>query len=223
MKELQPEIAKIKKKSKGDKQKEAMLLMELYKEREINPLSSLGTLIIQLPILITLFVMLRSLLSVEGAELAEQIANNAYSFVADLGFVQDLIANPALFDPIFFGIHLREPSYVLAVLAGLGQFMQSRGLQPKNDDAKTLRDILKDAKDGKATDQAEQTAAVARSASLFLPLLTVVFALSLPSALALYWFTSSIVASIQQKIILNEEVSLLSKVKVGGRFKRSSS
>ncbi|HIA92205.1 TPA: membrane protein insertase YidC [Candidatus Saccharibacteria bacterium] len=221
MKELQPEIAKIKKKSKGDKQKEAAMLMELYKEREINPLASLGTLIIQLPILITLFVMLRGLLDVEGAALAEQIANNAYGFVAELGFVERLINNPELFDPTFFGIHLRDPNIVLAVLAGLSQFAQSKGLQPKSDDAKTLRQILQDAKDGKATDQAEQTAAVARSASLFLPILTVVFALNLPSALALYWLTSSFVATIQQRVALNEEVSLLSKVKVGGRFKRS--
>ena len=37
MKELQPEISKIKQRSKGDKQKEAQAMMELYKEREINP------------------------------------------------------------------------------------------------------------------------------------------------------------------------------------------
>src|SRR6476619_3490617 len=45
MRELQPELKKIKQASKGDRQKESALLMELYKEREISPFGSIGTLI----------------------------------------------------------------------------------------------------------------------------------------------------------------------------------
>lgn len=209
IRELQPEIAKIKKKAKGDKQQEAAMLMELYKEREVNPLSSIGTLLIQLPILITLFIMLRNLLGAGGEDLVRQLQENSYGFVASQGSVSEVISNPELFNPTFFGINLRESSVLLAVLAGAGQFAQSRGLQPKDDDAKKLRDILRDAKEGKVTPQAEQTAAVARSATGFLPLMTVFFALNLPSALALYWAVSSSIATIQQKIALNEEVSIL--------------
>src|ERR1700690_4423004 len=42
MRELQPEIKKIKLAAKGDKQKESAMTMELYKERGVNPFASLG-------------------------------------------------------------------------------------------------------------------------------------------------------------------------------------
>ena len=42
MRELQPELKKIKQATKGDRQKESMLVMELYKEKGINPFSSIG-------------------------------------------------------------------------------------------------------------------------------------------------------------------------------------
>src|SRR5687768_14259955 len=74
MRELQPEIAKIKAKAKGDKQKEALLIMELYREREINPFASLGLIIVQLPIMLSLFFALRTILE------PGQIVNETYEF-----------------------------------------------------------------------------------------------------------------------------------------------
>lgn len=223
IRELQPEIAKVKKKAKGDKQKEAAMLMELYKEREINPLSSLGTLIIQLPILITLFIMLRNLFSVDSPEALTELLNaDLYEFVKQIGYVADLIANPDLFNTMFLGaIDLSQSSIFLAATAALGQFAQSRTLQPRDDDAKTLRDILQDAKDGKEVKQSEQTAAMARSATTFLPIITFFFAYSLPAALALYWTTSSLVATLQQKVALGHEVKLLSAVRRNGKSEKS--
>ena len=55
MRKLQPELKRIKKASKGDKAKESAMVMELYKEREINPFSSVGLIILQLPIIIALY------------------------------------------------------------------------------------------------------------------------------------------------------------------------
>src|SRR5206468_3076542 len=52
IRQLQPEVKKIKAQAAGDKRKEQKLTMELYKEREINPLSSLGIIIVQAIILI---------------------------------------------------------------------------------------------------------------------------------------------------------------------------
>jgi len=212
MRELQPEIAKIKKKAKGNRQKESTMMMELYKEREINPLASLGPLLIQLPILITLFIMLRNLFQIESPEaLTDLLQQDLYGFIHEIGFVSDLISNPGRFNTMFFGvIDLQESNILLAATAGLGQFMQSRILQPKDDDAKTLRSILSDAKEGKEVKPSEQNAAMMRSASKFLPILTFVFAYNLPAALALYWTTSSVVASLQQRVALGHEVKLLS-------------
>ena len=55
MRELQPELKRIKLAAKGDRQKESMMMMELYKEREINPFSSIGLLIVQIPIFLGLY------------------------------------------------------------------------------------------------------------------------------------------------------------------------
>src|SRR6266550_1734052 len=59
MRELQPEIKKIKAAAKGDRQRESQLTMELYKEREINPFASIGIILVQLPILLGLYIGIR--------------------------------------------------------------------------------------------------------------------------------------------------------------------
>src|SRR5262245_14902583 len=43
---LQPELKKIKKAAGGDRQKESQMVMELYKERQINPFASIGILLV---------------------------------------------------------------------------------------------------------------------------------------------------------------------------------
>src|SRR5690554_2616483 len=60
---LQPELKRIKQESKGDRQRESMLVMELYKERGVSPFSSIGILLLQLPILIGLYVGLQRIIN----------------------------------------------------------------------------------------------------------------------------------------------------------------
>ena len=55
MRKMQPEIAKIKKEAKGNKQLEATMQMELYKRHGISPFQSIFILLIQLPIFIGLY------------------------------------------------------------------------------------------------------------------------------------------------------------------------
>jgi len=206
MKELQPEIKKIKKKADGDKQKESKLLMELYKEREVKPLASIGTLLVQLPILITLFVMLRNLLGAEGQDIVAEFMRNSYSFILEQPFIQAIVDDPSQFKTSLFGVvELHQSNAILAVTAAAAQFFQSSQLQPDPEDAKGLRDILNDAKEGKEVKMSEQNAAVMRSSSRFFPIITGVIALSLPSALALYWTVSNGLAGLQYKLALREE------------------
>ena len=54
MRDLQPKLKEIKAATKGDKQKESLMMMELYKENGINPFGSIGLLIVQIPIFIGL-------------------------------------------------------------------------------------------------------------------------------------------------------------------------
>ncbi|MEK9196059.1 MAG: YidC/Oxa1 family membrane protein insertase, partial [Patescibacteria group bacterium] len=55
IKKLQPQLKAIKAQAKGDKQKQARLQMELYKEYGIKPATTILTLIIQIPIFIGLY------------------------------------------------------------------------------------------------------------------------------------------------------------------------
>lgn len=55
MREIQPELLKIRKNAKGNKQIESLQTMELYKKHNIKPFSSILTVLIQFPIFIALF------------------------------------------------------------------------------------------------------------------------------------------------------------------------
>src|SRR5688572_1724942 len=56
MRRIQPDLKRIAKETKGDKQRQALLQMELYREKGINPFRSIGIVLLQLPILIGLYV-----------------------------------------------------------------------------------------------------------------------------------------------------------------------
>ncbi len=52
---LQPEVEKIQQLHKHDREKQALAMMELYKNHKVNPLSSFLVILIQLPVLIALY------------------------------------------------------------------------------------------------------------------------------------------------------------------------
>lgn len=52
---IQPEVKKIQKKHKNDKEAQTKALMELYKEHNVNPLTPIFLLILQLPVLFAMY------------------------------------------------------------------------------------------------------------------------------------------------------------------------
>src|SRR3984893_8888258 len=60
MQRVQPEIKKLQAKHKGDRQKLNEEVMVLYKEHKVNPLGGCLPLVVQFPIFISLFHVLRS-------------------------------------------------------------------------------------------------------------------------------------------------------------------
>src|SRR3990167_10717936 len=85
MRQLQPEIKKLKKAAKGNRQQESAMLMELYKERGINPFSSIGLLLVQLPIFIGLYSGFHRII-----DNSQAIVDFSYSWVHNLGWIQSL-------------------------------------------------------------------------------------------------------------------------------------
>lgn len=210
---LQPDLKKIKKAAKGDRQKEYRLTMELYKEREIRPMASIGILLVQLPIFIGLYYAIKRIV-----EHPEDIFDFSYSFLHNLGPIKALENNISSFDETLFGLidlgratigdgGFYWPAFALVVAAALAQFFQSKQLMPSSEDARSLRKILKEAGTGKAADQQEVGAAVGRSTLYIIPVVFLLFGLNFPAGLPLYWLVNSLVAIWQQGRILNEDVA----------------
>lgn len=106
---LQPEIKALQETYKDNKEEQAKKLMELYKERGVNPFSGCLPVLIQLPLLFALYHVFAN---VTGPELL----NNIYSF----------IPRPESIQPIAFSVlDLSARSIPLAILAGASQFLQA--------------------------------------------------------------------------------------------------
>lgn len=183
LQELQPELQRIKTQAKGDRQLEGQLTLELYKEREINPFASFLPLLIQLPIFFALFIVLRDIVK------PGEIANIAYEPIKQLPVIADIIKHAAEFKPTLFGvIDLTKASPILAILAGLAQFIQTKQITPKHQPS------------------GDPQAAMMKGMMYAFPALTFFIGLSLPSALPLYWATASLVAILQQYLVLQRDV-----------------
>lgn len=181
LQELQPKLEEIKAEHKGDKEKLAKAMMEVYSKEKVNPLSSCLPMLIQLPILLALYQVLRSGLSIDNDF-------TVYSF----------IPAPEQINDVFLGlIDLSERSIVLAVLAGIFQFFQTRML--------IARKPPKSIKKEKGVRDENMLASMNQSMMYFMPVITVVIGISLPGGLTLYWVAVNIVSIIQQKIAFTKK------------------
>lgn len=195
MQQLQPEIAKIKAQAKGDKTKESQMLMQLYKEKEISPFSSCLPLIIQFPFLIALFAVFNQ----TGAGF-DKILPLLYAPIKTLPYIQSLIANPQNYQPTLFGIvSMAKPSIALAIIAGVTQFVQTKMITPKPEKADA------------------QTKAM-NSMTLLFPVVTVAIAWKMPAALPLYWTVTTLIAILQQWIIMRGEVEQMERIPLHRRI-----
>jgi YidC/Oxa1 family membrane protein insertase len=213
MRSLQPEIKRIKKEAAGDRQKESMMTMELYKERGINPFSSLGLVILQLPILLGLYAGLRRIVQDPHA-----IVSFAYPALQHLGWMKELAADIGKFDQTLFGVvdltraavgsnggGIYWPAMVLVIGSAITQYYQSKQLMPVDKDARKLRDILKDAGKGSQADSSEVNAAVTRGTRYIIPIMILLVTLNIASALSLYWFVGGLIAILQQSRVLKQD------------------
>lgn len=211
MRKLQPEIKRIKQATKGNRQEETKLTMELYKEKGINPLSTFPILIIQLIVLIGLYSGINKIITNP-----KEIISFSYSFIQKTSWIKHLAINPHAFDNTLFGvINLSKsalsnggvywPAMIIVILSAVSQYYQSKQLMPSSKNQKGLREILKQANSGTPADQADINAAVGRSTRFLLPLMIFLFTVNIAADLSLYWLASGLIALIQQGIVLKED------------------
>jgi len=112
--ELQPQIKEVQNKYKNDKVKQSQVLMEIYKQKNINPAFGCLPLLIQLPILLALYRVFWNGLKPES-----------------LNILYPFIARPEQINPMFLGlVNLAQPNWLMAILAGAFTFWQSKMMTP---------------------------------------------------------------------------------------------
>ncbi len=173
LKELDPKIQEIKK-NFPDKQQQAQKTFELYKENKINPLSGCLPVLIQLPIILALYR-----LFVEG-------------FTPQAHKIYGFISSPESFSTMFMSIDLAEKSLILAIFAGITQYLQARfsasyvGVKNNpNDDSM----------------QANISRMMSKQMVYFLPIFVVFVSYQISAAVALYWSVNNIFTTVQEILI----------------------
>lgn len=217
MREIQPELKKIKARAKGDRSKETMLMMELYKERGISPFSQIGLIFVQMPILFGLYIGLNKLIHNPS-----QMVNFSYSFLHGFGGLKELVSDIGKINFNFLGIDLRLPpnietggvrfSAMIIVVAGaIAQYISAKQLMPNDKDAKSVKQILRDSKTGAQPDSSEMNAAVSRLTIYIIPMIILLVGMNIAAGLSLYILVGAVIAIIQQGIILREDETDLLK------------
>lgn len=174
LQELQPEIKKLQEKYKGDKEKQGKALMAYYKEKKINPASGCLPLVIQIVFFIALY----------------------QAFIAGLKFssgCQDLysfVSCPNQIHSNFFGLlDLTKPSFVLAVIAAAGQFIQTKMMVPPASGSSSKGDFSN----------------IMNQQMVYLgPLMTLFIGMKFPAGLAVYWIVNTLFAIGQQYLIMKK-------------------
>ena len=112
MQALQPKLAAIKEKYKGDQQKISQQTMKIYKEQGVNPLGGCLPMLLQMPVFIALFNVLKFTIEVRGA--------------AWVGWINDLSQPDVLFQlPISLPV-VGDAFSLLPILMGASMFAQSK-------------------------------------------------------------------------------------------------
>lgn len=173
MKELDPEIKRIKNNYKSDNQEQSKKIMELYKAHGVNPLSGCFTVILQIPIIFALYKVFLIGMNFNPEHL--------YSFVA----------MPAVIKMNFLGlIDMTQRSYLFAVLAGLTQFWQMKLAMPT---------IKNDTNSNSFGDNLAKSMSV--QAKYIMPVFIFFIGLKFSSAISLYWTTMNVFAIIHETIV----------------------
>lgn len=178
MQELAPKLKELKDIHKGDAKALQQAQLDLYKSHGINPAAGCLPMLLQLVIFMLLYQALYKSLN-HGL--------NTNFLVWDLA-KPDIIHLPISQNPIPF------PG-ILVILSALSQYAQTLIMMP------TPVPVKKDDKPKEVEEKkefADEFTSASQSMSWMFPLMFLLFGTQWPSALALYWSVSTVIAIVQQ-------------------------
>lgn len=171
---IQPIIMELQKKYANDREKLSTETMKVYKENKVSMMGGCLPMLLQFPILIGLYNVIRNLMGREGVNL------NFYGL--NLGKAPSE-GFSALMKGDFSDIALIA-LIIIPILAMVTTWLSSWQTQRMN-----------------KTPQSEQTAQMNKSMNVMMPLMTGFFAITLPGGLGIYWIVSNIFQIGQQYFV----------------------
>lgn len=184
IKELKPEIDRLKRKHKKDKAKFQQEQINLYRKHGINPAAGCLPTLIQLAILIALYRVF-------------------------MDFIQNGNGNVISLNMHFLWLDLAKPDpyYLLPLMAGGSQFILSKMLMggkehhTEQDLKNKTRNLEKKDKQPSEESAQEMAESIQQQMLYVMPAMTALIALRLPSGLAVYWVITTVFSFIQQYYI----------------------
>jgi YidC/Oxa1 family membrane protein insertase len=195
IKELEPQISKLKKKYGNDKMAFSKAQADLYKEKKINPAAGCLPYLLQFAVLIALFGVFTTVFSnINSVQKINEQLYPALKFtqneMVNTKFLYMDIAQPDKLNRLIPGVPDMVPG-IFIILATIAQFLSVKTTAPY---------ISAEDKLARKTKSGTDDMAVAMQSSMVytLPLMTLYFGLKFPSGLALYWLVFSVVNVWQQ-------------------------
>lgn len=189
MQKIQPKLDEIKQKYKGDPRKMQEETMRLWREHGVNPLGALVPMIIQFPVLIGLFFVIR-----DGATLALS-RHLIYPLYQHIDWT---------FGTQFLGLDLVDRSFIIfPILLAVLQFIQMK-LSFHLNERQKRREVIDVSSDKKIAPVIQP---MQQKVMLYaLPLMIGFFALQVPTAVSLYWGVSTLFAIGQQMVVNRKKI-----------------
>jgi YidC/Oxa1 family membrane protein insertase len=206
MQMIQPEIKRLQKKYKGDRQKMNTELMALYKEHGVNPFGGCAPLLLQMPVFIALFYVIRQPIQYLGeSALRADLMTQALSVHQFLGLRLDCSPSQVLGGEASSIQNISEtctsggflpfiPYLLLILFMGATTYYQQRQMQASR---------------GTGDPQQQQMQMIMK----VMPLILVVFGFGFPTGVVLYWVTTNLWTIVQQRIILKAAPPIVAPAK----------
>jgi len=198
MQRLQPEIKKLQAKHKGDRQKLNEEMMKLYQEHKVNPLGGCLPLVVQFPVFIALFHVLRSTVATvpKGSQLYKDIVAAKPNGLTFLSMDLSLKATDT-----HSSLLAALPYFILVGLVVLTGYFQSKQTQRNTPPGANTQMMMI----GKV-----------------LPIVFGVISLNFPAGLVVYFFVSNLWRVGQQELIMRK-IAPRDHLKTGGAIDAKSS
>lgn len=193
IREMEPQLSKLRKKFGSDKLKLSQAQAELYKQNKINPTAGCLPYILQFIVLIAMFGVFTKVFA--NGESVQNINDQLLPFLKfsqnetiNTRFLYMDISKPDTFN--IPGIKFGLPGLFL-ILATVAQFLSVKITSPY---IKKEEQIAKKTKN----EMDDTQVMMQKSMTYMMPAMTIIFGLKLPSGLALYWLVYSLVSVWQQ-------------------------